>query len=308
MSADVVIVDRLTRRFGEFTAVDQVSLRVGSGTVYGFVGPSGSGKTTVIRMLCGLLKPTSGSAIVAGCDVAREPEKLRHQLGYMSQRFSLYPDLTVRENLEFYGGIYRLPAAQLRARIASVLERLQLEPRADVLTDSLPLGWKQRVALGAALLHNPPLLFLDEPTSGVDPASQRLFWELLDELTAGGTTIFVTTHTMDEVERCHRVGIMHGGRLIADDTPQGLRTGYQGTLYEVEAEPLLAALDAAQSLPHVTEAVMFGNALHVTLERPEPEPLAEGLRAAGVAVASVNPIAPTMEDVFVQLVQRETAR
>jgi ABC-2 type transport system ATP-binding protein len=301
-AALAVEAESLTRRFGSFTAVDSVNLQVAPGTVYGFVGPSGSGKTTVIRMLCGLLQPSSGEATVAGYNIDREPERVREHIGYMSQKFSLYPDLTVRENLDFYGGVYRLDRLQRAERIREVLERLDLAPRADAMTADLPLGWKQRVALGAALLHQPPVLFLDEPTSGVDPASQRLFWEILDDLTAGGVTIFVTTHTMDEAERCHQVGVMYGGRLIADGTPAELRGGYHGSLFHVEADPLLSALDTARALPGVSDAAMFGTALHLTATEDDPDALRRTLVAAGVEVREVRRIPPTMEDVFVQLV------
>jgi len=303
----VVEAEALTRRFGDFTAVDGVDLHVERGAVFGFLGPSGSGKTTVIRMLCGLLRPTGGTGRVAGFDIGREAERVRENIGYMSQKFSLYADLTVRENLEFYGGVYGLERERLAERIEEVLHRLELESRSHRLTAELPLGWKQRVALGAALLHQPPILFLDEPTSGVDPASQRLFWELLDDLTAGGTTIFITTHTMDEAERCGRVGVMYGGRLIANDTPERLRGSFAGVLYHAEAEPLLVALEVARSLPGVEDAVMCGSALHVTAVREEPERLRSGLEAGGLRVREVRRIAPTLEDVFVQLILRSAA-
>jgi ABC-2 type transport system ATP-binding protein len=303
----VVEAEGLTRRFGAFTAVDQVTLHVSRGTIFGFLGPSGSGKTTVIRMLCGLLKPTSGRATVDGFDIEREPEQLRARIGYMSQRFSLYPDMTVQENLEFYGGIYGVERRLLATRIRDVAARLELGGRADEIMAALPLGWKQRVALGAALLHEPPVLFLDEPTSGVDPASRRLFWEILDDLTVGGTTIFVTTHTMEEAERCDRVGIMYAARLIRDDGPEALKESFAGSLYHVEAEPLLPALDAARALPGVEDAVMFGTALHLTVSRDDPAGLRRGLSAAGLTVGEIHRISPSMEDVFVQSVVRSEA-
>src|SRR5205823_5661303 len=192
-------------------AVDNVRLRVPRHAIFGFLGPTGSGKSTTIRMLCGLLAPSDGRAIVNGFDVAREAEKLRQKIGYMAQKFSLYADLTVRENLKFYGGVYGLRAARLRERIDHVLGQLELRDRERELTESLPLGWKQRVALGSAILHEPPVLFLDEPTSGVDPDSRRLFWDVVDDLTRSGTSIFVSTHTMEEAERCDQVGIMYDG-------------------------------------------------------------------------------------------------
>jgi ABC-2 type transport system ATP-binding protein len=284
--------------------VDQVTLQVPRGSIFGFLGPSGCGKTTTIRMLCGLLKPSSGRAVVNGFDIERQPEALRRGLGYMSQKFSLYPDLTIRENLEFYGGIYRLSPRRRAERIEPVLALLDLVDRQKALTADLPLGWKQRVALGAALLHEPPVLFLDEPTSGVDPASRRLFWEILDDLATGGTSIFVTTHAMDEVERCDLVGIMYGGRLVATDPPAGLREAFAGSLFHIAAEPLLGALEAARRLPAVDDAALFGTALHITTTASDPEGLRRDLEASGITVHDLHPIAPTLEDVFVQLVSR----
>jgi ABC-2 type transport system ATP-binding protein len=295
-----VLAEGLTRRFGRFLAVDHVDLHVPRGRIFGFVGPSGCGKSTTIRMLCGLLKPTSGRALVNGYDIEREPETLRQNIGYMAQKFSLYPDLTVRENLEFYGSVYGLARRPLAARIEQVFEQLDLRRRADSLTADLPLGWKQRVALGAAILHLPPILFLDEPTSGVDPASRRMFWQILDVLAEREVTIFVTTHTMEEADRCERVAIMYGGRIIADDSPTALKEAFGGTLYQFDVDPLLAALEAARRFPSVLDAVMFGTALHLTLAVDDPE-AARGLFAAeGVSVHYVRRIAPTLEDVFVQ--------
>lgn len=306
----VVETEALTRRFGSFTAVDRVSLRVPRGSIYGFLGPTGCGKSTTIRMLCGLLKPTSGRAVVNGFDVEREPEALRQNLGYMAQRFSLYPDMTVRENLQFYGGIYGLAGDLLAARIDEVLDRLELRDRSESLTADLPLGWKQRVALGAAIQHQPPVLFLDEPTSGVDPSSRRFFWELLDDLSGRGISIFVTTHTMEEAERCSLVAIMFGGRVIAADSPAGLKESYGGSLYRFDADPLLKALDAARDVHSVVDAVMFGTAIHLTITGDDPEQVRIDLEARGVTVHSVRRIPPSLEDVFVQQItqsQREAA-
>jgi ABC-2 type transport system ATP-binding protein len=300
----IVETEGLTRRFGRFVAVDHVDLRVPRHSIFGFVGPSGCGKTTTIRILCGLLAPTSGRAIVNGCDVAHDPEAVRQNLGYMAQKFSLYPDMTVRENLEFYGGVYGLGGDDLEAAIAGVLHQLGLGPRQEELTADLPLGWKQRVALGAAILHNPPVLFLDEPTSGVDPASRRLFWSLLDRLSAGGTSIFVTTHTMEEAERCDRVAIMYAGRVVAADTPRALKASFQGNLYKFDVEPLLQALEAARRLPNVMDAVMFGTALHLSMAAADPEGLKQALQEQGVRVYDIHPILPTLEDVFVQQIPR----
>jgi ABC-2 type transport system ATP-binding protein len=296
----VVVAEGLTRRFGSFVAVDDFTLKIPHGGVFGFLGPTGSGKSTTIRMLCGLLAPSSGRALVNGYDIEREPEELRQNLGYMAQKFSLYPDLTVRENLEFYGGVYSIPPGPLEERIQDVFVQMELHGRDNELTAALPLGWKQRVALGAAILHRPPVLFLDEPTSGVDPASQRLFWEVVDQLTETGTSIFVSTHTMQEAERCDEVGIMYGGVLVAAGSPASLRDAYIGSLYEVQAQPLLQALEAARKLDWVEEAAMFGTALHVTTTLEDPERLRRDLQDAGVTVGVVEKIPATIEDVFVQ--------
>ena len=222
-SEAAVEVRDLTRRFGDFLAVDQVSFRVPRGQIFGFLGANGAGKTTTMRMLCGLLLPSSGSGTVAGFDILRENERIKTRIGYMSQRFSLYEELTVRENLQFYGGVYGLAGRQIAARSAELLDSVGLARQADTQAGSLPLGWKQRLALSAALLHDPPLLFLDEPTSGVDPASRRSFWLLIYRLADRGKTVFVTTHYMDEAEYCHRVGIMKLGRLVEVENPQALK-------------------------------------------------------------------------------------
>jgi ABC-2 type transport system ATP-binding protein len=300
----IVEADALTRRFGSFIAVDAVDLRVPVGSIFGFLGPSGSGKTTTMRMLCGLLKPTSGRAVVGGFDIEKDPDTLRENLGYMSQKFSLYPDLTVRENLEFYGGVYGLDSVRLARRIDDVLQRLKLENRQRALTASLPQGWKQRIALGAALLHEPPVLFLDEPTSGVDPGSRRLFWEIIDELATGGISVFVSTHAMDEVERCDLVGVMYRSRLVAIDSPAGLRGAFVGNLFRVHAEPLLHALRVIRELPGVDNVAIFGTAIHVTGLEATEEEIRHWLTKAAVLVRSVEPIEPTLEDVFVQLILR----
>jgi ABC-2 type transport system ATP-binding protein len=221
-----VQVRNLTRRFGAFTAVDDVSFDVRSGEIFGFLGANGAGKTTVIRILTALLPPTSGDARVAGLDVRRDAARIKHRIGYMSQKFSLYDDLTVRENLEFYGGVYGLSRAAIRERSEQLLATLQLTGRGDTPTRALPLGWKQRLALGSSLLHRPTILFLDEPTGGVDPISRRAFWRMIQDLSDAGTTVFVTTHYMDEAEYCHRVSIMHQGRIIDIGAPGALKAQY----------------------------------------------------------------------------------
>jgi drug efflux transport system ATP-binding protein len=296
----------LTRRFGAFVAVDHLNLDVPKGVVFGFLGPNGSGKSTTIRMLCGLLAPSSGSAVVGGFDIERQPEELRAHLGYMSQRFSLYDDLTVSENLEFFGGVYGLAGDRLRARRDAVLAAVGLNGQENQMTAALSFGWKQRLALASALLHEPPLVFLDEPTSGVDPASRRLFWEVIDDLSAAGVTTFVTTHAMDEAERCDGLAFIYRSRLIAQGSPAELKAGFTGDLYRVEAAPLLKALEAARAAPGVLDASLFGTGLHVALERgSDPDALHRALDAASVQVTSINPQPVSLEDVFVALMRRE---
>ncbi len=219
---DAVVIENLTRRFGQFTAVDQISLTVRRGEIFGFLGANGAGKTTAIRMLCGLLLPTSGAGRVNGFDIYRENERIKRSIGYMSQKFSLYPDLTGRENIQFYGSIYRLPRRQLKVKLEEMIERLELNEFIDRLAGSLPVGWRQRLALAAALLHEPSILFLDEPTGGVDPVFRRRFWDMLYLLADSGTTLFVTTHYMDEAEFCGRISIMHRGRIIEVGRPTDL--------------------------------------------------------------------------------------
>lgn len=221
-----VVTDKLTKRFGDFVATNEITFSVDEGEIFGFLGANGAGKTTAIRMLCGLLKPTSGAATVAGFDVFRQAEQIKQRIGYMSQRFSLYQDLTVRENIRFYGGIYGLRLPEIRHKTADILRTLELESVADALVESLPLGWKQRLAFSVALLHDPKVVFLDEPTGGVDPITRRQFWDMIYEAASRGTTIFVTTHYMDEAEYCNRVSIMVDGRIQALDTPGGLKKAY----------------------------------------------------------------------------------
>lgn len=296
----------LTRRFGTFTAVDNVSFSVGTGEIFGFLGPNGAGKTTTIKMLTGLLQPTSGSASVAGLDIAAPGNALRKRIGYMSQRFSLYPDLTVDENIELFGGLYGVEGPRLEERRAWVLRMADLEDRAGRLTADLPLGWKQRLALGCAVLHEPPILFLDEPTSGVDPLARRRFWDLIDELAAGGTTVLVSTHYMEEAEYCNRLALMNRGRLIALDTPESLRNSLDQPLYRAEVAEPAHAVEALAGVPGIMEAAMFGRAVHVMTDDGGGEELIrERLHGAGIEAASLEAVPPSLEDVFVALVRRE---
>ncbi|GAB4556644.1 MAG: ABC transporter ATP-binding protein [Anaerolineae bacterium] len=302
-----VEAENLCRRFGDFLAVDHVSFKIRTGEVFGFLGPNGAGKTTTIRMLCGILPPTEGRATVLGFDVAREPGKVKQHIGYMSQRFSLYDDLTVRENLEFYAGVYAVPRRERRARVDELIDMAGLRGRETELAAHLSGGARQRLALGCAIVHRPPILFLDEPTSGVDPASRREFWDMIYGFAAQGTTVMVTTHYMDEAERCHTVGMIHQGRLVALGAPDDLKATYMnGQILEVACEPAMTALDVLMSHPLAQEVALYGLLLHVTVEdvavaAPEIE---AALQAAGVRVQSITAVPPMLEDVFISLIRR----
>ncbi|MEN6305575.1 MAG: ABC transporter ATP-binding protein [Armatimonadia bacterium] len=300
-------MDKLVKKFGTFTAVNGVSFNVAQGEVFGFLGPNGSGKSTTIRMLCGLLLPTSGTATVAGFDVRREPEKIKANMGYMPQLFSLYQDLTVAENIEFYGGMYAVPRALIVERLSYLSERLELGVVLDRFTGTLSTGWRQRLALATTIIHKPPLLFLDEPTSGVDPITRRLFWEVIDDLANDGATIFVTTHVMDEAEHCTRLAMMHYGDLIVEGAPAQLRQDIVRNMVEVRATPLWNALEALEHAPEVVEAALFGDAMHAEVHEDIADPEATvriALERAGVQVEQVERVLPTMEDVFVSLARR----
>jgi ABC-2 type transport system ATP-binding protein len=301
----VIEVEKLVKRFGAFTAVDGVSFDVKRGEIMGFLGPNGAGKSTIIRMLCGLLRPTSGRALVAGIDVALNPERVRQQIGYMSQKFSLYADLTVLENLRFFGGIYRVKRTELPERIRFAVEMAGLAGREKSLVSTLAGGWKQRLALGCAILHRPPVLFLDEPTSGVDPVSRRRFWDLIHGMAEDGVTILVSTHYMDEAEYANRIALINQGRLIALGSPEHLKhRALGGQLVLVEAERIAEALDTLPSANGVIDVAPFGNALHVLIDdaaRAERE-LPGWLAERGIPGARVSPIEPSLEDTFVELV------
>ncbi|HSM86325.1 MAG TPA: ABC transporter ATP-binding protein, partial [Candidatus Limnocylindrales bacterium] len=263
---DSVVIEELVKRFGDFVAVDHVSLRTRKGEIFGFLGPNGAGKSTTIRMLCGLLKPTSGRALVAGYDVSTQPEEVRQNIGYMSQKFSLYNDLKVIENIRLFAGLYSVPSAMLKERIEWVLEMAGLKGREGLIVGTLPGGWKQRLALGCAVLHKPPVIFLDEPTSGVDPISRRQFWDLIHNMADGGVTVFVTTHYMEEAEYCNRLALIFRGRIVALGTPSELKQqSMKGDLLLAECDPLGPAVEALQSAPGVMDAAVFGNALHLVV-------------------------------------------
>jgi ABC-2 type transport system ATP-binding protein len=300
-----VVAEGLVKRFDGFTAVDDVSFRIARGEIVGFLGPNGAGKSTIIRMLCGLLRPSEGRALVAGIDVARDPEGVREHIGYMSQKFSLYNDLTVVENLRFFGGIYQVPRTVLPGRIAFAVEMAGLTRREDSLVSTLAGGWKQRLALGCAILHQPPILFLDEPTSGVDPESRRRFWDLIHDLAAEGVTVLVSTHYMDEAEYCNRVALIDRGRLIEMASPSALKHHkLGGDLLVVECERMGAAIAVLHEAPGVRDVAAFGNSIHILVESAASalEALPTYLAQREVAVTRIERIKPTIEDIFVHMI------
>jgi ABC-2 type transport system ATP-binding protein len=300
----------LTKQFGKLVAVDRVDLTVPRSHVYGFLGPNGSGKSTTIRMLCGLLRPTSGTALVGGIDVAQDPEGVKRRIGYMSQRFSLYEKLTVDQNIAFFAGVYGLTGQRLRERRDFVLDMAGLRGRERVLTGELSGGWRQRLALGCAVLHQPPIVFLDEPTGGVDPLSRRRFWRLIDELAAGGVSVLVTTHYLDEAEHCHRIAIIQAGRLAALGTVAELKRVFESRpILEVRAADPVGAMRALDAMADVEKTSIFGTAVHAVL-RPgaaNVESIEARLRAAGISVESCVPVEPSLEDVFLDVAERSAA-
>ena len=310
MAPDSVIeAHGLTRRFGDFVAVRAVDFTVSRGEIFGYLGANGAGKSTTIRMLCGLLRPSEGQAMVSGLDVALDPEGVKRSLGYMSQKFSLYLDLRAEENLEFFGGAYGLMGKELRRRIDHSLERVDLLDQRRTTTGDLPGGLRQRLALASALLHQPSILFLDEPTAGVDPAARRAFWRLIRELSAAGITVFVTTHYMDEAEYCHRIGLMVDGRLTALDTPAGLKaTHVRGTMVKLQGADVPRALELCQDLAGVLDAQPFGRAAHVRLDPQllDADRLRHSLESSGLTGLKTQPIQPNLEDVFLAVVEAES--
>jgi ABC-2 type transport system ATP-binding protein len=297
-------VHGLTRRFGDFTAVDSVSFDVRRGEIFGFLGPNGAGKTTTIRMLTGLLLPSEGHGVVAGVPIPQERARVRERIGYMSQKFSLYGDLTVEENVALFAGLYGVEGERFRERAAWVMDMAGLEEQRDRWVDTLPLGYKQRLALGCAVLHEPEVLFLDEPTSGVDPRARRAFWDLIHELAAAGTTVMVSTHYMEEAEYCDRLALMNRGRLIALDTPAGLREKADERIYRVATPEAVRIAERLAGQPGVVEAALFGRDLHVTLdEGREESDLRAALRSLGAEADEVEPVRPSLEDIFVARVR-----
>jgi ABC-2 type transport system ATP-binding protein len=303
-AASSVVVDNLVKKFGDFVAVDHVSLETRRGEIFGFLGPNGAGKSTTIRMLCGLLRPTAGRATVAGFDVARDPESVRQNIGYMSQKFSLYNDLTVAENLRLFAGMYSVPRKLVDERIAWAINMAALQGHENKITGSLPGGWKQKLALGCAVLHRPPILFLDEPTSGVDPISRRTFWDLIHQMASEGVTIFVTTHYMDEAEYCNRLALIDRGRLVALGSPTELkRSSMKGDLLLLECDRVGEAVQSLEHAPGVLDAAVFGNALHLVVAQAAsaiPQ-LKQFLGERNIQVERIEPIHASLEDVFVAL-------
>lgn len=305
-----IVANNVTIKFGDFVAVNNVSLSVGRGEIFGFLGPNGSGKTTLIKAFCGLLKPATGHGQVLGFDIQKEAHIIRHHIGYMSQKFSLYGDLTVRENLEFYGGVYGLKAERLKRRIQEVVELTGIGPYLERRSSTLSGGWKQRLALGCAIIHEPDVLFLDEPTAGIDPVARRALWDLLFELSGQGVTFFVTTHYMDEAERCARVGYIYLSNLIAIGTIDELTTLPEvspegSTRLEVQCKQPSAALSYIKSLPYVMESTIFGQNIHVLVDNVKPvERLKADLEKASFGHSQIQAITPSLEDVFVTLTNR----
>jgi ABC-2 type transport system ATP-binding protein len=306
MSGLAVDARGLTRVFDQFIAVDHIDLQVESGTVFGFLGPNGAGKSTTIRMLCGILRPTAGEGTVGGFDILRQTEQLKNRIGYMSQRFSLYEDLTVEENLKFFAGVYNVRGVQRRTRIAWALEMAGLRGREQMRTAELAGGWRQRLALGCAVLHEPPILFLDEPTSGVDPASRRNFWDMIGELSSHGITVFVTTHYMDEAEHCNQIALIYGGRVVASGSPATLKRTYMTrALLELSCDDVMRAFAALKTEPTVAGVALFGTALHMSAgdEAAARAAITARLHAAGVGLRSLERIEPSLEDAFVTIIE-----
>jgi ABC-2 type transport system ATP-binding protein len=303
--------DRLVKRFGDFIAVNEVSFEARRGEIMGFLGPNGAGKSTTIRILCGLLRPSGGRAEVAGLDVAREPEKVRANIGYMSQKFSLYNDLSVLENLSFFGGVYGVTGERLKERLAFAVDMAGLKGRETAVVGDLSGGWKQRLALGCAVLHEPAILFLDEPTSGVDPASRRRFWDLIYALAEQGVCVVITTHYMDEAEYCNRIALINGGKLVAFGSPTGLKRGaIRGEILLVEGDDPGAMLETLQGAPGTRDVALFGSSLHIVVDDAARAKQAIEARLAErrLAWSRIEPIKATLEDVFVQLVGGDGGR
>ena len=306
MSGSAILVRDLTRRFGAFTAVDRISFEVERGEIFGFLGANGAGKSTAIRMMCGLLKPTSGTAVIDGVDVSRNPEEVKRRIGYMSQKFSLYEALTVEQNVRFFGALYGLDDARIAARMKFVTDMAGLSGRENTRTKDLAGGWRQRLALGCAILHEPRLVFLDEPTGGVDPVSRRQFWRLIEDMSRSGVTTLVTTHYLDEAEHCHRIAIINAGRLAAMGTSRELKAIFsRRPILEIHSNRPVDVMRALEGTPEVEKTSVFGTAVHAVLRDPDVdiESLKRGLNARGLEIAGIDRVMPSLEDVFLDVVE-----
>jgi ABC-2 type transport system ATP-binding protein len=302
-------VNNLTKKFGNFVSVDDVSFNVKEGEIFGFLGANGAGKSTTIKMLCGILEPTKGDAKVGGYSVVKDPDKVKLNIGYMSQRFSLYNDLTVGENMDFFGGVYGMSSSELKERKKWVLKIANLEGKEKILTKSLPGGIKQRLALGTAVIHRPKIVFLDEPTSGVDPISRRTFWDLINELSSEGITVLVTTHYLEEAEYCGNIILINAGKLIAEGTPKEMKTNYlKNTILELECQPVVDALEIIEKCDFVDETSIFGNNIHIIVNDKfvSKDQITEALsKQNSITVKRIDKIVPTLEDVFIHLLDKE---
>jgi len=301
---NAVKTQNLTKRFGNFTAVDNVNFYIPKGEIFGLLGPNGAGKTTTIRMLCGILQPTSGTGSVLGFDIKKDPEEIKKQIGYMSQKFSLYDDLTAYENIEFYASIYGVPRSERGNRIDELIEMAGLKDHRSELTRSLSGAWRQRLALACAIAHKPPMLFLDEATAGVDPVSRREFWDLIYEMAGTGVSVLATTHYMDEAEYCNTIGIMYGGELIALASPDGLRDKLSGVLYQIDCNHPRQAKALFDTLPGVLDAAIHGVQVHVLVEPgQEKTRIKNELEKANIRVDLIEEIQPSLEDIFISMVE-----
>ena len=306
-----VTVENLEKRYGDFQAVNKVSFQVKRGEIFGFLGPNGAGKSTTIRMLCGIIVPTAGKANVLGYDVFKEAEKIKAQIGYMSQKFSLYEDLTVEENIDFYSGIYQIPQTEKKVRKEWVIKMSGLDEHRNSLTSVLAGGWRQRLALGCALLHKPPVIFLDEPTSGVDPISRRNFWDLIYELAAQGVTVFVTTHYMDEAEYCDRLAMIYRGELVAIGTPDEMKSRYMSAdILNLECSDPFKMLQVVKKIPEIKEAALFGRGLHLSVENAQQAipVIVTALKEQESPYTRLEKIKPSLEDVFVSIIEARDSK
>jgi len=298
----------LTKNFGKFVSVDRISFNVKQGEIFGFLGANGAGKSTTIRMLCGILEPTSGDALVGGFSISKDPDKVKQNIGYMSQRFSLYNDLSIEENLDFFGGVYNMDSSELRERKKWVLKIADLVGKEKLLTGSLPGGIKQRLSLGTAVIHKPRIVFLDEPTSGVDPISRRNFWDLINDLSAEGITVFVTTHYLEEAEFCNNIILIDAGKLIAEGNPKQLKTNYlKNIIYEIECDRVVDALELFENQDFVEETSIFGNNIHISVNEnfTDTSIISELCKRNSLEVKRISKIIPTLEDVFIHLLDKD---